>query len=198
MTIVVGITGGMGSGKSTLTNELRNRNLKVLDSDELVSKIYKKPTRSFLNHLKKIKLGDSIKGKNIDKKLISDKIFSDTKTKKELENFIFKIVRKKRNNFIKKEKQKNTKIIFLDIPLLFENNLKNKFNIVISIISTKKNRYKRLKISRKITKSLFNKILKSQTTDIERKNNSDIIIYNNKSKNDFKNKIRKIINDLVI
>ena len=179
MTIIVGITGGIGSGKSTLSKEIRKKNFKLLDSDEIVANIYNKPTKSFIKYLKKIELGNSIKGKKINKKQISNVIFSNNNIKSKLEDYIFKIVRKKREIFIKNEKKRKTNIIFLDIPLLFENNLNRSFNIIISVISSKKERYKRLKISKNMSKEMFNKIIKSQTSDIVRKRKSDIIIINN-------------------
>ena len=77
------------------------------------------------------------------------------------------------------------KIIFLDIPLLFENNLEKSFDYVVSIISSKKNRIDRVIKSKKFKKQTLNKILKSQVTDKERRARSDIIIINNKTKKDF-------------
>tara|TARA_Y100001970_G_scaffold271203_1_gene366080 strand:+ start:158 stop:754 length:597 start_codon:yes stop_codon:yes gene_type:complete len=193
MTRIVAVTGGIGSGKSTFSNQVKKRGFKLLDSDEQVGSIYKKPKKNFLNFLKKINLGSAIKNKKIHKKKISNKIFYDKETKLRLERFIFKIIRKKRSHFIDKEKKKKTKIIFLDIPLLFENNLEKEFDIIISILSTKKERYKRLRKTKKITKELFNKIVKSQTSDIERKNKSDIIIINNKSMREYIKKIEEVI-----
>ena len=57
MTIVIAVTGGIGSGKSTLTKEVAKRGIKILDSDQQVSLIYKNPKRSFINHLRNIGLG---------------------------------------------------------------------------------------------------------------------------------------------
>ncbi len=197
MTIIVGITGGIGSGKSTLSKEIRKKNFKLLDSDEIVANIYNKPTKSFIKYLKKIELGNSIKGKKINKKHISNVIFSNNNIKSKLENYIFKIVRKKREIFIKNEKKRKTNIIFLDIPLLFENNLNRSFNIIISVISSKKERYKRLKISKNMSKEMFNKIIKSQTSDIVRKRKSDIIIINNSTMEFYIKKINNMLEKIV-
>ena len=81
--------------------------------------------------------------------------------------------------------------------MLFENNLSKKFDIVISIISKKEERFKRLKKNRKITKELFNKIIKSQTSDLARKKNSDIVIYNNRSMKDYLKKINIILDRIL-
>ena len=196
MTFLIAITGGIGAGKSTFSNEVKKRKLKILDSDMQVDTLYKKPKKSFLNYLKKIGLGDAVKNNKINKKQIGNVIFSNKKIKTSLEKYIFKQVRKKRAEFIKKEKKKKTKVVFLDIPLLFENNLNKNFDIVISIISKKKERLKRLKKTKKITKSYFDKITAMQTTDVERKKNSDIIIFNNTTMRSYIIKINNILNKI--
>jgi len=198
MTQIIAITGGIGSGKSTLCSKLKEKSFKIHSSDEQVANIYKNPNKKFITYLNTIGLSKAIKKKNIDKKIISKIIFENKQIKKKLELYIFKIVRKKRSDFIRREKQKKTKLIFIDIPLLFENNLEKKFNKVISIITSKQVRLKRLKKTRKITEKQFINIIRSQTSDIIRKKKSDYVIYNNSTLKDFKIKINKLINKLYL
>ena len=193
MTLLVAITGGIGSGKSTFSKQLIIRGFKLLDSDYEVYKIYKKPNNEFLSLLKKIGLEKSIQKGMINKKYISDVIFSDKNTRLKLQKYIFKRVHHERQIFINKERKRKTKTIFFDIPLLFENKMEKKFDIIISIISSRQERYKRVKKTKKISKLLFKKILKSQTSDVVRKMKSDIIIKNNYSMADYRRKIRKTI-----
>ena len=196
MTKTIAITGGIGSGKSTFCSKLKEKGFKIHSSDEQVAKIYKNPEKKFVTYLRTIGLSRSISKKNIDKKIISKIIFENKQIRKKLELYIFKIVRKKRSDFIKKEKQKKTKLIFIDIPLLFENNLEKQFNKVISIIASKQVRLKRLKKTRKMTENQFKNITRSQTSDVIRKKKSDYVIYNNSTLKDYKIKINKLISKL--
>ena len=196
MTQTIAITGGIGSGKSTFCSKLKDKGFKVHSSDEQVAKIYKNPEKKFVTYLRTIGLSKSISKKNIDKKIISKIIFENKQIRKKLELYIFKIVRKKRSDFIKQEKQKKTKLIFIDIPLLFENNLEKQFNKVISIIASKPVRLKRLKKTRKMSENQFKNIIRSQTSDIIRKKKSDYVIYNNSTLKDYKIKINKLISKL--
>ena len=196
MTKTIAITGGIGSGKSTLCSKLKEKGFKIHSSDEQVAKIYKNPEKKFVTYLRTIGLSKSISKKNIDKKIISKIIFENKQIRKKLELYIFKIVRKKRSDFIKKEKEKKTKFIFIDIPLLFENNLEKQFNKVISIIASKQVRLKRLKKTRKMTENQFKNITRSQTSDVIRKKKSDYVIYNNSTLKDYKIKINKLISKL--
>ena len=196
MTQTIAITGGIGSGKSTFCVKLKEKGFKIHSSDEQVAKIYKNPDKKFVTYLRTIGLSKSISKKNIDKKIISKIIFENKQIRKKLELYIFKIVRKKRSDFIKQEKEKKTRLIFIDIPLLFENNLEKQFHKVISIIASKQVRLKRLKKTRKMTETQFKNIIRSQTSDVIRKKKSDYVIYNNSTLKDYKTKINKLINEL--
>ena len=197
MTLLVAITGGIGSGKSTFSKEVLKRKFKLLDSDKQVSLIYNKPSKDFKNYLKKIGLGSALFNNKINKKTISEIIFFNKEIRKKLEKYIFEIIRKERSDFIKKEKKLKSEIIFFDIPLLFENNLSNNFDIIISILSNKKERWKRLKRSKKISKEVFQKIVISQTKDTVRKAGSDIVIYNNKTMKDYLKTINKVLDRII-
>tara|TARA_E500000178_G_scaffold314211_1_gene332265 strand:- start:233 stop:823 length:591 start_codon:yes stop_codon:yes gene_type:complete len=196
MTQIIAITGGIGSGKSTLCSKLKEKGFKIHSSDEQVAKIYKNPEKKFITYLRTIGLSKSISKKNINKKIISKIVFENKQIRKKLELYIFNIVRKERSNFIKKEKQKKTKLVFIDIPLLFENNLEKQFHKVISIIASKQIRLKRLKKTRKMTETQFKNIIRSQTSDLIRKKKSDYVIYNNSTLRDYKAKINRLINKL--
>jgi len=196
MTKTIAITGGIGSGKSTFCSKLKEKGFKIHSSDEQVAKIYKNPDKKFFTYLRTIGLSKSISKKNIDKNIISKIIFENKQIRKKLELYIFKIVRKKRSDFIKQEKEKKTRLIFIDIPLLFENNLEKQFHKVISIIASKQVRLKRLKKTRKMTETQFKNIIRSQTSDVIRKKKSDYVIYNNSTLKDYKTKINKLINKL--
>ncbi len=185
MTKVIAITGGIGSGKTTLCKYLKKNGHLVHESDRIVSGIYKKPDKPFLNFLKKHISKDVVRNNKVDKKKVANIIFTKEKTRKKLEKYIHKEVRISRENFIKKNKKHKTGVIFLDIPLLFENNLDKKFDTVVCVISKKKIRAQRVLKSKKFTKQILNKIFKHQTSDKDRRSRAEIIIKNNKTKKDF-------------
>ena len=97
MTLLVAITGGIGSGKSTFSNQVIKRKLKLQDSDGEVAKLYQKPNKNFINHLVKIGLSSSIQNKKINKKVIAETIFSNKEIKTNLEKYIFQRIHRKKN-----------------------------------------------------------------------------------------------------
>ena len=197
MTKLVGITGGIGSGKTTFSNHLKKLGYVVHESDVVVSEIYSNPKKNFLSFIKEKISQDATNHYKINKAEIANVIFSNNKIKKLLERRIHKEVQISREAFIKKYTKKKKKIIFADIPLLFENRLEKSFDSVICIISSKKNRTKRILKNKKFTKENLKKIFKAQTTDKERKKRSQIIINNNKTKKDFIFSVEKVLTRLI-
>ena len=193
MTKLVGITGGIGSGKTTLSNHLKKLGYLVHESDVVVSEIYNNPKKKFLNFIKEKISQDATDHYKINKAEIANVIFSDNKIKKLLERRIHKEVQSSRDAFIKKNKKNKKKLIFADIPLLLENKLEKNFDLVVCIISKKKIRIKRVLKNKKFTKKILNKIFDAQTSDKERRKRSQIIIYNNSTKKDFIFNIKKAL-----
>ena len=194
MTKLVGITGGIGSGKTTLSNHLKELGYLVHESDVVVSEMYTKPKKKFLSFIKDKISKDAVYHNKINKTKIANVIFNNKAIKKLLETRIHKEVQNSREAFIKKNKNK---LIFADIPLLFEKKLEKDFDLDICIISLKKNRTKRVLRNKKFTKDNLNKIFKAQTTDKERKKRSQIIINNNKTKKDFIFSVEKALKGLI-
>ena len=197
MTKLVGITGGIGSGKTTLSNHLKKIGYLVHESDVVVSEMYTKPKKQFLSFIKEKISQDAVNHNKINKTEIANVIFNNNAIKKLFETYIHKEVQNSRDAFIKKNKKNKNKLIFADIPLLFENKLEKDFDLVVCIISSEKKRIKRVLENKKFTKENLNKILKAQTTDKERKKRSQIIINNNKTKKDFIFSIEKVLTGLI-
>ena len=197
MTKIVGITGGIGSGKTTVSKHLKKLGFLVHESDAVVSEIYTKPKKNFLSFIKEKISQNAIKHNKINKEEIANVIFNNKVIKKLLEKHIHKKVQLSREAFTKKNIKKKKEIIFADIPLLFEKKLEKRFDFVICIISSKNNRVKRVLKNKKFTKENLNKIFKTQTTDKERKKRSQIIIYNNKTKKDFIFSVEKVLTNLI-
>ena len=193
---VVGLTGGIASGKTTIVKLLKNNKLAVHDSDLVVGGIYSKPKTKFLKHLKKTSLGKSIKGKNIDKKIIREEIFNNTKKRKLLESYIHAEVKKTRNIFLKKHKQKKTDIVFLDIPLLFEKKMEKICDFTILFYAPLTIRKKRAIRRKGMQKKILKKIIKSQLSDKIKKKKADFAVDTSMNKNRCFNEVLKIIKSI--
>ena len=136
--IRIGILGDIGSGKSYVAKKF---GYPVFDADYEVSKLYKEDKKIF-KRLKK-KLPKQISLFPIDKKEITNAILSNKFNLKKIITIVHLEIRKKLKLFIKKNK--NKKVVILDIPLLLENKINNKNDILVFVDSKKSEVEKRLK-----------------------------------------------------
>ncbi len=187
---IVCLTGGIASGKTTIVNFLKKKNLAVHDSDFVVSATYAKPKTKFITYLKKINLGGSLKKEKIDKKIIREEIFNNTRKKMLLEKYLHAEVKKARNLFLKQHTQKKTKIVFLDIPLLFESKLEKLCDYCVLLYAPLKLRRQRAIKRRGMNKKILDKIIKNQQTDRIKREKSDFVINTSRG-------IKKSFNDIL-
>ena len=188
--IRIGILGNIGSGKSYIANSF---GYPVFNADYEVSKLYKKNIKIFKRLNKE--LPKYISKFPIDKKEISYAILSNKNNLKKIIKIIHKEIRKKMNIFLKKNK--NKKIVILDIPLLIENKLFNKKDLLVFVDSKKKDIDKRIKKRPKFNSKLFRIFKKIQFSPSYKKKKSHFIIKNTFTKKPVKNEIKKIINKIL-
>ena len=187
--IRIGILGDIGSGKSYVA---KNFGYPVFNADSEVSKIYKKNKKIF-NKLKK-KLPRYISKFPIDKNEVSVAILSNKNNLKKIINIVHLEVRKQMKLFL--IKNKNRKIIILDIPLLLENKINNKKDILVYVDSKKSKINKRLKNRLNFNNKLFAKFKKIQLPIDYKKRKAHFIIKNDFTKKSVKNSIKKILNEI--
>ena len=188
--IRIGILGDIGSGKSYVA---KNFGYPVFNADLEVSKLYKKDKKIF-NKLKKV-LPRYIYSFPINKNEISNAILVNKSNLKKIVKIVHLEIRKKMSIFLKKNISK--KIVILDIPLLLENKINNRNDILIFIESKKSDISKRLR-----KRENFNPKLLSIVKDIQlpldyKKKKSQFIIKNDFTKKSVKIGIKKIIKEIL-
>jgi len=188
--IIIGILGDIGSGKSYVAKCF---GYPVFNADLEVSKLYKKEKKIF-NKLKKI-LPKYFQTFPIIKTEVSKAILANKSNLNKIVKIVHLEIRKKMNIFL--NKNKNKKIVILDVPLLLENNLNNKKDILVFIQSKKIDILKRLNKRENFNQKLFNRFKKIQLSLNYKKKKSHFIIKNNFTKKsvnrDIKNILKKIL-----
>ena len=186
----IGILGDIGSGKSYIAKCF---GFPVFNADLEVAKIYKY-NRKVFQKLKK-DLPNYFDSFPVKKKEIINAILSNRKNLKKIIKIVHREVRKKMNDFLKKNK--NKKIVVLDIPLLLENKINKKNDVLIFVESKKSETLKRLKKRKNFNMKILNNFKKIQLPlDLKRKK-SQFIIKNNFKKNSVKIRVKEIIENLI-
>jgi dephospho-CoA kinase len=183
--IRIAVVGDIGSGKSYVAKLF---GYPVFNADQEVALLYKKNRKCF-NKLKKI-LPKYITSFPVNKKVIAKAIIDNNFNLKKIIKIIHPEVRLQMNKFIKKNRIK--KIVVLDIPLLLENKINRKNDIIIFVDAKKKEINKRLKKRDNVNLKILKKFKKVQLSLELKKKKSNYTVKNN-FKNHFAKKNVKII-----
>ena len=186
----IGILGDIGSGKSFVAKCF---GYPVFNADVEVGKIYKKDKNVF-NKLKR-ELPTHFKSFPIKKTEVISAILSNKKNLKKIIKIVHYEVRKKMIIFLKKNKDKE--IVILDIPLLLENKINKKKDILIFVESKKSEIVKRLKKRGNFNIKIFKNFKRIQLSRDLKKKKSQFIIKNNFTKNSVRISAKKILKKIL-
>ena len=188
--IRIAVLGDVGSGKSYVAKQF---GYPVFNADVEVAKLYRK-SRKCYKKLKKVfpKYIISFPIKKIE---ISKAIISGPHNLKKIVKIVHPEVRSRMNNFIKKNKDK--KIVILDIPLFMENKINKKNDILIFVDAKKKEINKRLKKKSNFNLKILKKFKKLQLPIEFKRQQSDFVIKNNFRNNSIKKNVKKILKKIL-
>jgi len=184
--IRIGILGDIGSGKTYVAKSF---GYPVFNADKEVGKLYRKNKKIF-NKLKKI-LPKYFNSYPIKKNEVTEAILANSNNLKKIINVVHLEIRKKMNVFLKKNKTK--KVVILDIPLLLENRINKKSDILVFVQSKKLDILKRLRKRTNFNQKLLNKFRKLQLSLVYKKRKSHFIIKNNFTNKFVKRDIKYIL-----
>jgi dephospho-CoA kinase len=175
---IVGLTGGIASGKTTVRKMFEKLGAYTLDADELSHKtLHQKDVyQRLLEHF-----GNGIldKDKKIDRKRLGKIVINNKKELKFLESVVHPKIAEMRNAFIENVKKKDKDaVIIYDVPLLYEKKMKNMFDKIIMVYVDRKTQIKRIMERNKISEEGAEKRLKLQMDMEEKKKKAQIIIDN--------------------
>ena len=189
--IRIAVLGNIGSGKSYAAKQF---GYPVFNADTEVAKLYRK-SRKCYKKLKKA-LPEYIVSFPVKKIEISKAIIADQYNLKKIIKIVHPEVRNRMNNFIKKNR--NKKFVVLDIPLLMENKINRKNDILIFVDAKKKEINKRLKKRLNINSIIVEKFKKLQLPVEFKKKQSDFIIKNNFRNNSIKKNVKKTLKKILL
>ena len=168
MTKIIGITGSIGMGKSTISSMLIKLGIPVFDSDKQVSKVLENNNKVITKialkwpHAVIINNGD----KRVNKKVLGDIVFSNLSDKIFLENLIHPVLHQKRDLFIKQNISNS--LIALDVPLLFETKLHKICDFIFLANAKNEIQMSRVLQRKNMTHKKFNLIKKNQLSNEDR------------------------------
>ena len=153
----IGITGSIGTGKSTIAGMFSQFKIPIFDADNEIKKILIK--EEIKKGLKEI-WPEVIKNNNLNKNKLKTIIFSNKNEKKKLEKLLYPFLKIEMNKFEKLNYRK--KILVFDIPLIYETKSEKNYDLILLANCNKTLQKKRVLARDKISNSLFENITRSQ------------------------------------
>lgn len=191
--MLVALTGGIGSGKSTVADAFAHRGAFVIDSDQLARAVIERGTPGFDEVVSRF--GDSILSDgDIDRARLSEIVFRDEVARKDLEGIIHPLIRNATAELISYAGSKS--IIINQIPLLFETDGAKRFDAVITVEADLDIRRQRLR-ERGMKDYEIDRRIAAQATDQQRSSISDFVIVNNGSIDDVERRVEEVWQELV-
>ena len=191
--LVVALTGGIGSGKSTVGQIFAQLGALVIDSDQLARDVIERGSIGFNEVV--AKFGDGVlKNGEIDRQILASLIFKDPAKRSELEQITHPLIRRAFAKMVSSASPDS--IVINQIPLLVESNHDYKFDHIITVSASESIRSERL-IKRGLTNDQIKQRLGAQATDQMRENIADSVIINEKNEQELTDQVEKIWEQLL-
>jgi dephospho-CoA kinase len=191
--LVVALTGGIGSGKSTVGQIFAQLGAIVIDSDQLARDVIERGSVGFNEVV--AKFGDEIlKNGEINRQILASLIFKDPAKRSELEQITHPLIRRAFAKMVSSASPDS--IVINQIPLLVESNHDYKFDHIITVSASESIRSERL-IKRGLTNDQIKQRMGAQATDQMREDIADSVIINEKNEQELTAQVEKIWEQLL-
>jgi len=189
---IIGLTGGIATGKSTVAEILRAQGFPIIDADRLVKNVYATDEAvSFVS----ANFSSAVVDGKIDFKKLRAEVFNDHKKQEQIEQFVYS---KLPAEFVKAYHAfKDPAFVIYDVPLLFEKKLDQKIDVSVCVYSPRTFQLDRLMKRDSIEADLANKILDKQMDIEEKKNLSDLFIENVKDQHELGFNVNNLLLELL-
>ena len=194
---VIGITGGIGSGKSTVSDIIKKNNFPVIDCDEISRELTQKDN-TVLDEIRRC-FGTSVfdDNGNLLRQDLANIVFSDSSKKESLEDIvvtrIFEIVQ----DDLSKHRSLGTKLVFIDAPLLIETGLNRLCDVCVLVTADIETRINRVEKRDGINRDRVLERINNQMPESEKKAVADELIDNSGSIEYLNNSVERLINKYV-
>jgi dephospho-CoA kinase len=172
--IIIGLTGSIGMGKSTLAKQFANCGAAVCDSDAVVHRLLGNGGKA-VEKVGKLFAGAQ-KGNAIDRAAVAKEVFANPAKLKQLEAILHPLVRDEQERFIRKARIRKKKIAVLDIPLLFETKGEERCDVTLVASAPAFLQRRRVFMRPQMTEEKFARILAQQMKDSEKRKRADFVV----------------------
>ena len=179
--LVVGLTGNIGSGKSTVARRFADRGVPLIDADVLAREAVA-PGSPALERIV-ARWGRRVLGPDgtLDRAALRERVFGHLAELEALNGMVHPEVRRRRDELMARAAASGARVVVCDIPLLFEAHMENEFDVIVLVDAPRDLRLARLVEERGLSPSMAEAIMATQQSSDEKRERADFVIRNDGS-----------------
>lgn len=190
----IGLTGGIATGKTSFSNQLRQRGFKVIDADQIAAEVVASGSKGLKQIEQHFGPGVLTLSGELDRTKLAQTVFHDKNKLQILENIIHPLVQKRVTELKSEYQQTGESFVFYDVPLLYEKNIGG-FDAVVLVYSPEAEQRKRLQ-AKSMPQDQIDKRIEAQLPIEEKKSKADFIVNNMGSIQDLEHACEQLIKSL--
>lgn len=192
---VIGLTGGIASGKSSVGAILRKSGVKVIDADEIAHRVYLPGTPGHREVLREFGPDILNRAGQIDRKRLGQIVFQSPEALKKLENITHPAIIREIDKAIDAAKSENCPLLVVEVPLLFEAGLENRFDSIWVVSSHPDIQRERLMKRNQLTVEEAAARIAAQLPLSYKEGKADVVIYNNNELIHLEDEIKRLLQE---
>lgn len=193
--MIIGLTGSIASGKSTVSKMLEDMGFPIIDADRVARQVVEPGTETLKQIEELFGTEVILKDGTMDREKVGELIFSDPASRKKLNDVIHPAIRqemlRQRSAFI----EQGHEVIIMDIPLLFESKLQHFVDKILVVSVTEENQFKRLINRNALTEKEARARISSQLPLSVKEEGADAVIYNNGTIEETRHQLNQILSE---
>ena len=193
--IVLGVTGSIAMGKSTVSTMLSHLNNPIHDADKTVHELMSVNGKAYHEIAKSFP--GAIRVNGVDRTKLGQEVFGNSEKLEQLENILHPLVREARNRFIRQQSRYKSKLVILDVPLLYETGGDKDCDKVLVVSAPYFIQKQRALARDDMTQTKFYDILKRQLPDHDKRRRADFIVPTGLGKAYTYRALKRLMRDLI-
>ncbi|WP_149538922.1 dephospho-CoA kinase [Siccirubricoccus phaeus] len=190
---IIGLTGGIGMGKSTATATFRRLHVPVFDADAAVHRLQARGGRAVAPIA--AAFPGTVRDGAVDREALRRAVLTDPAALTRLERIIHPLVRQAEQRFLAAARRRAEPLAVLDIPLLFETRGQGRCDLVVVVSAPAAVQRWRVLRRRGMTPARFDAILARQTPDAEKRRRADVVVPTGLSRHLAQRRIRRLVRE---
>jgi dephospho-CoA kinase len=188
---LIGLTGGVGSGKSTVAGMFRDLGAEIVDADEATHAVYEPGTEGFDAIVHEFGM-DFVSDGRIDRGKLGNLVFRDPRARKRLNEIVHPLVRQWMADQTAAAVERGTDVVIQDVPLLFENGLQGLYSATILVYARPGSQLARLVQQRGLSVTRAKRMLASQMPIDRKRPLADYVIDNDGDLDDTRRQVEDV------